>query len=209
MEHNDTSADLGFETIEAFNAAIVRLTVACGYEGQRVSVTQLNTPIGPLLAGASDTGLCLLEYMDPKRLERQLHRLQKHLNAEITPGNHPIFPKLQTQLNAYFNRTLQAFDIPLALCGTHFQTAVWNALLQIPYGETRSYTDQAKSIGMLEALRAVARANGENRIAILIPCHRVIGKNGALTGYGGGLWRKEFLLHLEGAPEQLTLDGMG
>ena len=116
---------------------------------------------------------------------------------------------MQAQLNAYFDGDRKDFDIPLDLRGTPFQERVWTVLRDIPYGETRSYMDQAIALGIPKAVRAVASANGDNRIAIMVPCHRVIGKNGTLVGYGGGLWRKQFLLDLEGAPQQLSLDGVG
>ncbi len=105
---------------------------------------------------------------------------------------------LARELDDYFAGKLSGFETPLVIAGTPFQRRVWNALLQIPYGETRSYEDLAHTIGSEQGQRAVGHANGENRIAIVIPCHRVVNKNGQLGGYGGGLWRKEFLLELEG-----------
>ena len=130
-------------------------------------------------------------------LETQLARLRKLLDIELIPGDSPHFDELRRQLEEYFDGQRTSFDVPLMVPGTPFQQTAWEALRTIPHGETRSYQQQAEAIGRPEAVRAVARANGDNRIAILIPCHRVIGKNGKLTGYGGGLWRKKALLDLE------------
>ena len=165
--------------------------------GRLIPTTRILTPLGPMLAGATDEGICLLEFVDRRMLETQLSRLSKLLNAKIVPGSHSYFDPLNKQLNEYFAGTRKEFDLPLLLPGTEFQKKVWAGLRAIPYGSTRSYKEQANVIGSPGAVRAVARANGDNRIAILIPCHRVVGANGELVGYGGGLTRKEFLLNLE------------
>ena len=130
-------------------------------------------------------------------LETQLRKLSKLLNAKCVPGFSKHFEKLNGQLEEYFSEMRREFDVPLVLPGTPSQQRVWTALQTIPYGSTRSYKKQAETIGLPNAVRAVAKANGDNRIAIIIPCHRVIGANGDLTGYGGGLWRKRYLLNLE------------
>ena len=153
--------------------------------------------MGPMLAGATDEGICLLEFVDRKMLETQLSRLKRVLSAEFVPGSNRHFEALSKQVYEYFAGKLKEFSLPLVLQGTPFQQEVWKALQMIPYGETRSYSEQAEVIGKPKALRAVAKANGDNRISIIIPCHRVIGKDGALVGYGGGLWRKKFLLDHE------------
>ena len=132
-------------------------------------------------------------------LETQIRRLHQRLNAKSLPGDSRHFARLDEQLQSYFSGMRKSFDIPLFTPGTPFQQSVWSALQEIPFGLTRSYSEQAVMIGQPTATRAVARANGDNRIAILIPCHRVIGSNGSLTGYGGGLWRKQRLLELEGS----------
>jgi len=150
-----------------------------------------------MLAGTTDDGVCLLEFADRRMLETQIARLRKWLKADVFPGEHPHINALQAQLEAYFAGSRQEFHLPLVTPGTPFQEQIWQGLRKIPYGETRSYQEQAAQIGRPEAVRAVARANGDNRIAIVIPCHRVIGKNGNLAGHGGGLWRKRFLLDLE------------
>ena len=163
-----------------------------------IALQQIQTPLGVLLAGATAKGICLLEFTDTKRLEFQIPRLEKAFSARVTTGSSVFFKQLESQLNAYFAGSRRDFsDLPLDLRGTDFQIRTWQALCEIPYGETRSYQQQAQAMNRPKAIRAVANANRNNRISIVIPCHRVIGKNGSLTGYGGGLWRKEFLLALE------------
>ncbi|MAT44200.1 MAG: XRE family transcriptional regulator [Anaerolineaceae bacterium] len=162
-----------------------------------IQITRLETPLGPMLAGSTQKEICLLEFSDRRMLETQLKRLKFHLKAETLPGKNPLLNELEKQLNAYFSGQLQQFDLPLMVPGTVFQKDVWDQLRKIPYGETRSYKDLAFMIKRLKAVRAVGRANGDNRLAILIPCHRIVGENGQLTGYGGGLWRKKYLLDLE------------
>ena len=162
-----------------------------------IPTTRILTPLGPMLAGATDDGVCLLEFIDRRMLETQLRRLCKLLNAKFVPGLHKLFDPLSKQLEEYFAGKRKKFDIPLVLPGTPFQNKVWAGLQTIPYGSTRSYKEQAEAIGSPNAIRAVAKANGDNRIAILVPCHRVIGANGELVGYGGGLSRKQYLLKLE------------
>ena len=157
----------------------------------------IKTPFGELLAAATSKGVCLLEFTDTNRVEMQLPRLEKNFSAYIKDGNSPYFKPLKEQLKAYFSGELQSFDLPLDTKGTDFQMKAWDALLNIPYGETRSYLEQAHAINKPKAFRAVASANRNNRISIIIPCHRVIAKNGGLAGYGGGLDRKEFLINLE------------
>ena len=130
-------------------------------------------------------------------LETQLKRLERLMNAEFLSGTDKIFEKLHAQIGEYFEGKRKKFTLALDIRGTPFQEKAWSALLDIPYGETRSYAEQAKAVGNPAAVRAVAKANGDNRISIIIPCHRVIGSDGKLTGYGGGLWRKQYLLDLE------------
>jgi AraC family transcriptional regulator of adaptative response/methylated-DNA-[protein]-cysteine methyltransferase len=130
-------------------------------------------------------------------LETELKTLAKKLNAIIIQGSHLHFDELRKQLFEYFEGKRKEFTVPLFTPGTEFQLSVWNSLLKIPYGSTCSYKQQAAKLNNPEAIRAVANANGMNRISILIPCHRVIGENGNLTGYGGGLWRKKWLLDHE------------
>jgi O-6-methylguanine DNA methyltransferase len=130
-------------------------------------------------------------------LEAQLETLRRRFDAPLVPGKHRWLDALRAQLDAYFAGRRKRFDLPLAIRGTPFQEQVWRALLEIPYGETWSYRDLATRIGQPGATRAVGTANGMNRIAIVIPCHRVVNADGRLGGYGGGVWRKQFLLDLE------------
>ena len=196
-----TAFSSGFESLSGFTDSFKKsagFSPSQSAERTIIHVSRMLSPLGPLLAGATDDGICLLEFADRRMLETQLTRLQMRLSAEILPGQSPYFASLQTQLAEYFGGRRTDFDLPLVLAGTPFQERAWSNLRNIPCGETRTYQQQAEAIGQPTAIRAVARANGDNRIAILIPCHRVIGKNGQLTGYGGGLWRKRTLLELEG-----------
>ena len=162
-----------------------------------VRVTVITTPLGEMLAGASDAGVCLLEFTDSRGLATQISTLRRRFAAPIMPGDSAHLAALRTQLEAYFAGDESEFDLPLDAPGTPFQESVWKALRQIPVGETRSYAAIAKAIGRPTAVRAVARANGDNRIAILIPCHRVIGSDGSAVGYAGQVWRKQWLLNHE------------
>jgi AraC family transcriptional regulator, regulatory protein of adaptative response / methylated-DNA-[protein]-cysteine methyltransferase len=173
-----------------------------------IFTTTIDSPIGPLCAGARDDGICLLEFTAPERLDPQLDALRRTLGGTLRDGDHVHLRQLRDELAGYFAGRLRDFTVPLVAPGTPFQERVWSELRRIPYGQTRSYEDLARSVSGVTAHRAVGRANGANRIAIVIPCHRVVNKNGGLGGYGGGLWRKELLLRLEGAgPAQLTLPG--
>ena len=170
-----------------------------------VTLTQLETPLGPMAAAATDQGVCLLEYTDPHRLEAQMAGLRRRIAPSIVEGRHPHLDKLERQLADYFAGALRQFTVPLVAPGTPFEEKVWQALQRIPYGETRSYVAIARDLGSPEGQRAVGRANGLNRIAIVIPCHRVVNQGEGLGGYGGGLWRKERLLDLERGPGQRPL----
>jgi len=162
-----------------------------------VAMQMLETPLGALLAGAMEEKICLLEYADRRLLEQHYTKLRKQLGYPILPVTNAAIEQLRDELAQYFAGTLTEFTVPLMLHGTPFQERVWTELQHIPYGATISYDELAHRIGQPTAVRAVARANGMNCISILIPCHRVIGKDGQLTGYGGGLWRKRLLLELE------------
>lgn len=192
--------DHGYDSLSGFNEAFQKLLgiqPSSAARAKPLFVDRVNTPLGPMLAGAVDEGLCLLEFTHRRMLERQLKTVVRRLQAIPTPGQHEHLSKVQSELDAYFAGDLQAFKTPVHAPGTEFQDHVWRALLEIPFGETESYSQLAARIGKPSARRAVAQANGMNRVAVLIPCHRVIGENGRLTGYGGGLRRKEFLLRLE------------
>ena len=163
----------------------------------------IESPLGPLVAGATGEGVCLLEFTDRRMLEAQLETVSKRFNTAIVPGENDHLVQLKDELSQYFAGTLKHFTMPLIYPGSPFQQRVWGALLKIPYGETTSYETLADSIGAHGAQRAVGHANGLNRIAIIIPCHRVVNKSGKLGGYGGGLWRKQFLLSLERGEKML------
>ena len=163
----------------------------------QLTATRISTPLGPMLAIATEEGICLLEFTDRRMLETELKQLHKIYMTSILPGTSQYFGMVEEQLNQYFDGKRKIFDLPLVAPGTPFQQQIWNQLQAIPYGTTRSYKEQAVAIGNPNAVRAVAKANGYNRLCILIPCHRVIGNDGHLTGYGGGIWRKQWLLDHE------------
>lgn len=170
--------------------------------GPRAVVLRIiSTPLGPMLAAASERGICLLEFVERRMLEKQLAVVERRIGT-IEVGDAPVLAELAAQLDEYFCGERTTFDVPIDAPGTPFQERVWAELRRIPTGQTRSYAEVARAVGAPAAARAVARANGMNRVAIAIPCHRVIGTDGALTGYAGGLHRKERLLRLEGALDQ-------
>jgi len=169
-------------------------------------VATIESPLGPLVIGALPAGVCLLEFSTPVRLDSQLETLRRQLRCNTVPGDHPHLEQLRAELAAYFDRRLTTITVPLVIAGTTFQERVWNALLEIPYGATCSYEDLARNVGVDRGQRAVGHANGSNRIAIVVPCHRVINKSGKLGGYGGELWRKRALLRLETGGTLLDFD---
>ena len=195
------AGDVGYESLSAFNEAFLRFAGESPTQARDrtvVHVTRVESPVGQLVLGATDKALVLLEFVDRRMLPTQIARLAKALDCVFAPGETPLLRRVHKQLDEYFSGSRKDFDLPMAMTGTPFQVSVWKALLAIPSGATRSYKDVAQAIGRPEAVRAVARANGDNRMAIVIPCHRVIGADGKLVGYGGGLWRKQRLLELEG-----------
>lgn len=190
----------GYDSLSGFQDAVRKLTGSSPSQSRditRVHLTRTSTPLGTMLVGTTDERLCLLEFTDRRMLETQLKRVSRRLDCTFIPGPNAISEQLEKELQEYFAGTLREFQVPLLLEGTDFQERVWGALRRIPYAETRSYADQARMIDSPKAVRAVGRANGANRIAIVIPCHRVVGADGKLTGYGGGLWRKQYLLEHE------------
>jgi AraC family transcriptional regulator of adaptative response/methylated-DNA-[protein]-cysteine methyltransferase len=192
--------DSGFESDSGFRDAFKRLfgtTPAAARDTAPIQATLLPSPLGPLLAAATDRGLCMLEFADRQKLPQQSADLTRWYRQPVIPGSHSFIDQARTELEQYFAGARTRFEVPLDVRGTDFQEQVWRELLQIPYGETISYEELANRIGRARAQRAVGLANGKNRIPIIIPCHRVIQKNGQLRGYGGGLWRKQFLLDLE------------
>lgn len=174
-----------------------------------IDLQQLETPIGTIVVCATDKGICLLEFADIEGIQKEYDHLSKEKNAVIVSGENKHITQLKEELKKYFEGELITFSVALDLIGTAFQQQVWNGLLHIPYGETKSYKEQSEYLQIPKSIRAVANANGMNRIAIVIPCHRIIGTDGSLTGYIGGIWRKKFLLELENkerfSSSQLTL----
>ena len=164
-----------------------------------ITIAWIDTPLGRLIAGATPEAICLLEFPDRRMIDTQLATVRQRYGLPLVPGESELLEHLRTQLAEYFAGTRRVFDLPLDYAGTPFQREVWDALLRIPYGETRGYAELAAAIGRPGAARAVGHANGQNRIAIVIPCHRVIAADGGLGGYGGGLWRKLRLLEAEAA----------
>jgi len=159
--------------------------------------SQFSTPLGDMLAVASTRGLCLLEFAGQPGVERELAQVEAAHRVVAVPGDSALLEQTAQELAQYFAGTRQTFGVPLDLVGTPFQQRAWQALLAIPFGHTRSYREQASAIGQPTATRAVAAANGRNKVSIIVPCHRVIGSDGGLTGFGGGLPRKQALLALE------------
>lgn len=157
----------------------------------------IDTPLGPMLTVADKEALYLLEFVNRRGLEKEIERLRKKTKRPIIPGKPKPAVQIEEELKEYFSDSIQEFKTPLQLLGSPFQQRVWEELQKIPSGETRSYAEIAKTIGKPSAFRAVARANGANQIAIVIPCHRVINSNGDLGGYGGGIKKKEWLLKHE------------
>ncbi len=203
-----TAFDAGFESLSGFHEAFRRITGHTPDRGREVAtlhVQRIETPLGAMVAGATDRGLALLEFADRRMLETQLRRLAARRNVVAVPTRNAVIDRIEDELARYFAGRLQRFTVPLDLAGTDFQIAVWRGLGDIPYGETRSYAEQAAALGRRTATRAVARANGDNRVAIVVPCHRVVGSDGRLTGYGGGLWRKKRLIELERSNAARTL----
>ncbi len=166
------------------------------YSG-KINYSRYWTSLGMMMACFTEKGLCLLEFCDRLGLENELIRLQKKLEGNFKLASNHWGRQLGEELKEYFSGDRKIFNVPLHKIGSEFEQGVWSLLEKIPVGETRSYEQQAVELGKPTAIRAVANANGKNCISILVPCHRVIGKNGSLTGYGGGLSRKQFLLQHE------------
>lgn len=199
----------GYESHSGFRDAFARTfgsTPGRGRASEQLFLARVQSPLGPLLAGATAGGVCLLEFTDRRMLEKQLVTVGKLFGSAIVPRANEHLALLQEELTGYFEGKVRRFSVPLVYPGTPFQRRVWDELLRIPYGETRSYEELAAAVGVPDGARAVGHANGLNRICVVIPCHRVVNKDGRLGGYGGGLRRKEHLLDLErrssrGAPE--------
>lgn len=162
-----------------------------------IYMTEIPTPLGPMFAGTTSTGVCLLEFTNRIRLEKEFKDLKQLLNAEMIAGQHEYLDQLQRELTEYFEGTRKVFTVPLHTPGNAFAQSVWNSLQEIPYGETCTYKQQAEKMNNPKAIRAIASTNGRNRLAIIIPCHRVIGSDGKMTGYAAGTDKKKWLLKFE------------
>lgn len=196
----DAQIEAGFESASGFRDAFARLLgVALGTLRRRAELVAdwIETPLGPMLGVADNERLHLLEFLNRRALPTELRQLHRESNGSLGIGRTPPLRRIDAELTQYFAGASAQFETPLALSGSTFSQTVWRALRDIPAGETRSYAQMARAIGRPSAVRAVARANGANRLAIIVPCHRVIGADGSLTGYGGGLWRKRKLLEVE------------
>lgn len=192
--------DQGYESLSGFGYTYKKIIGKSPNNSKNkgvILINRLTTPIGPMFIAATESGVCLLEFTDRKMLETELSDLQKRLKANILVGENLMIKNAKKQIADYFKGERKSFDIPLHAPGTAFQIKVWEILKEVAYGTTSTYQKQAQKIENPKAIRAVARANGANRIAILIPCHRIIGKDGHLTGYGGGIERKKWLLQFE------------
>jgi len=197
-----STAATGFESESGFRDAWQRLFGASptgSAPGGMIVSDRITSPLGPLLVAATAGGLALVEFLDRRMLETQIMTLRKRFDTPVVPGRNEHLDRIERELDAYFAGRLRTFDVQLDVRGTPFQEDVWRALRDVPYGTTASYADLARAIGRPGAARAVGRANGDNRIAIVLPCHRIVGADGQLTGYGGGLWRKRRLLEIESA----------
>ncbi|HZW27520.1 MAG TPA: trifunctional transcriptional activator/DNA repair protein Ada/methylated-DNA--[protein]-cysteine S-methyltransferase [Trueperaceae bacterium] len=190
----EAQLEAGYESGSGFRDAFNRIigSSPSAAQGPALTAAWLDTPLGPMLAVADDEGLVLLEFVERRGLETELRRLRAR--AAIVPGSNPVLASIERELAEYFAGQRHAFTVPLRPVGSEFQRAVWDELLRIPPGETRSYGEIAAALGRPTASRAVARANGSNQLAIVIPCHRVVNADGTLGGYGGGVPRKEWLL---------------
>ena len=162
-----------------------------------INIQYYKTPYAEFILGSYDGKLCMLDYRYRKKRESVDSRLQKALSTKYVEEDTEVLGETRKELDEYLRGERKVFDVPLLMLGSDFQKSVWKALLEIPYGKTASYLELAKKIGNEKAVRAVANANGANAIGIIIPCHRIIGSDGSLTGYGGGLPLKKKLLELE------------
>lgn len=186
----------GYESPSGFRSAFAKTFGVSPKNETRAPllIDWIDTPLGPMIAICDDTHLYLLEFTVRKNMQRQLERLSKVHQRAIVPGRTAITDQITRELSRYFDGTLTRFETPLALAGTDFQKLVWKALCDIPFGETRSYTELAEAVGNEKAVRAVASSNANNGLALIVPCHRVIAKGGGLGGYAGGVEKKDWLL---------------
>ncbi len=195
-----TAFESGFESLSGFNEsyrAIFGTSASQSKYEHVINVVRFSSPIGSMIACATDHGICFLGFVGQKHIEKHFQNLQKEMKAIILPGENTHLLQVQKELSEYYAGKRKSFDVALDIWGTDFRKQVWKALMDIPYGKTASYKEQAIAIHKLKAIRAVASANGANKISIIIPCHRVIGSDGSLTGYAGGVEKKRWLLEME------------
>ncbi len=206
---DEAQTEGGFESASGFREAFARIfgeAPTPAKERLGLFAQRLETPLGAMIAVADDEGLRLLEFAERRALEREIGILRQRLRTNIVPGEHRHLDKIRQQLAAYFSGESMEFSVPLAPIGSAFQMRTWEVLRSIPIAQTRSYSWMANQLGIPAARRAVGRANGMNMISIIIPCHRVIRADGTLCGYGGGLWRKKWLLEHERKAKARTTD---
>ena len=195
------SAD--FDSVSGFCDALHRhLGEAPSISRNRIAlkIAQVSSPLGPILVAGDDNAVYLVEFWDRRMLETQFNILQMRIHAAFFPGSTRPVDRMRKELDHYFLNKLPSFETPIKFPGTPHQERVWRALLEIPRGQTLSYSQLASLVEKPRSVRSVARAVGENRLAIVVPCHRIVGADGSLTGYGGGIWRKRFLLAHEVEP---------
>jgi len=196
----NTAFDNGYDSLSGFGYTYKKLLGNSPNQKEQTSpilLSRTTTPLGPMFIASTENGVCMIEFVDRRMVETEFKDLQRLLKAKIITGENKHIKQAKTELKEYFKGKRKHFDIALDHPGTEFQNKVWNGLKDIPYGTTRTYQQQAVHIKNPKAVRAVGTANGCNRISIVVPCHRVIGKDGNLTGYGGGLERKQWLLDHE------------
>ncbi len=200
----ESAQEADFESVSGFCDALRRSTgrpPSDARERPALKVAQVPSPLGPIFLAGDEEAVHLVEFWDRRMLESQFRALETRLGVVFFPGETPPMRQMSEELRLYFMGTLRHFTTPLRYDGSPHQEAVWRALLDVPFGKTWTYSQLAHHLGRASAVRSVARAVGENRLAIVLPCHRIVGTDGRLTGYGGGLWRKRYLLHLEGTRE--------
>lgn len=196
----ESGLESGFDSSSGFTDAFIKATQSSpGSASGRASlfVEQIASPLGPMIIAGDEKAVYLVEFWDRRMLETQFQILEKRLNCAIFSGDTAPIQQMKGEIAEYFERKRTRFTAPIHFPGTAHQELVWRGLLEVPHGETWTYGELAKRIGKTSAVRSVAKAVGENRLAVVVPCHRIVGQNGKLTGYGGGLWRKAFLLRHE------------